>query len=112
MSQRGKQANADANDLRVLLVDDHDLFRTGLRNLLEEQGVQIVGEASNGLDAIRCVREVAPDVVVMDLNMPGMTGVEATREITSFAPLTRVVVLTISDQVFGKQHWIRRVALT
>jgi len=98
MSQRGKQAKADANDLRVLLVDDHDLFRTGLRNLLEEQGVQIVGEASNGLDAIRCVREVAPDVVVMDLNMPGMTGVEATREITSFAPLTRVVVLTISDQ--------------
>jgi DNA-binding NarL/FixJ family response regulator len=60
--------------------------------------VQIVGEAANGQDAIRCVREVAPDVVVMDLNMPGMSGVDATREITSFAPLTRVVVLTISDQ--------------
>src|SRR4029450_11371049 len=88
----------DGHDLRVLLVDDHDLFRTGLRNLLEEQGVQVVGEAANGQDAIRSVREAAPDVVVMDLNMPGMTGVEATREITSFAPLTRVVVLTISDQ--------------
>jgi DNA-binding NarL/FixJ family response regulator len=83
---------------RVLLVDDHDLFRTGLRNLLEEQGVQIVGEAGNGADAIRCVRELAPDVVVMDLNMPGMSGVEATRQITSIAPLARVVVLTISDQ--------------
>jgi DNA-binding NarL/FixJ family response regulator len=83
---------------RVLLVDDHDLFRTGLRNLLEEQGVQIVGEAATGADAIRYVRELAPDVVVMDLNMPGMTGVEATRQITSIAPLTRVVVLTISDQ--------------
>jgi DNA-binding NarL/FixJ family response regulator len=83
---------------RVLLVDDHDLFRTGLRNLLEEQGVQIVGEAGNGADAIRYVRELAPDVVVMDLNMPGMSGVEATRQITSIAPLTRVVVLTISDQ--------------
>jgi DNA-binding NarL/FixJ family response regulator len=83
---------------RVLLVDDHDLFRTGLRNLLEEQGVQIVGEADNGTDAIRYVRELAPDVVVMDLNMPGMSGVEATRQITSIAPLTRVVVLTISDQ--------------
>jgi DNA-binding NarL/FixJ family response regulator len=83
---------------RVLLVDDHDLFRTGLRNLLEEQGVQIVGEAGNGADAIRDVRELAPDVVVMDLNMPGMTGVEATRQITTIAPLTRVVVLTISDQ--------------
>jgi DNA-binding NarL/FixJ family response regulator len=79
-------------------VDDHDLFRTGLRNLLEEQGVQVIGEAADGQQAIRLVRELAPDVVVMDLNMPGMTGVEATRQVTSLAPLTRVVVLTISDQ--------------
>src|SRR4029078_4345509 len=98
MSQKAKRTKSEANDLRVLLVDDHSLSRPGLRTPLEEQGVQIVGEAANGQDAIRCVREVAPDVVVMDLNMPGMTGVEATREITSFAPLTRVVVLTISDQ--------------
>ena len=99
MSQKAREkAKNEDNDLRVLLVDDHDLFRTGLRNLLEEQGVQIVGEAANGQDAIRCVREVAPDVVVMDLSMPGMSGVDATREITSIAPLTRVVVLTISDQ--------------
>ena len=87
-----------AETLRVLLVDDHDLFRTGLRNLLEEQTVQVVGEAADGAQAIRMVRELAPDVVVMDLNMPGMTGVEATRQVTSLAPLTRVVVLTISDQ--------------
>jgi DNA-binding NarL/FixJ family response regulator len=87
-----------AESLRVLLVDDHDLFRTGLRNLLEEQAVQVVGEAADGSDAIKLVRELAPDVVVMDLNMPGMTGVEATRQVTSLAPLTRVVVLTISDQ--------------
>jgi DNA-binding NarL/FixJ family response regulator len=84
--------------LRVLVVDDHDLFRTGLRNLLEEEGVQVIGEAARGADAIRIVRELAPDVVVMDLNMPGMTGVEATRQISTVAPLTRVVVLTISDQ--------------
>jgi DNA-binding NarL/FixJ family response regulator len=84
--------------IRVLLVDDHDLFRTGLRNLLEEQTVQVVGEAADGANAVRMVRELAPDVVVMDLNMPGMTGVEATRQVTSLAPLTRVVVLTISDQ--------------
>ena len=83
---------------RVLLVDDHDLFRAGLRNLLEDQNVQIVGECANGTDALRAVRELAPDVVVMDLNMPGISGVEATRQITSIAPLTRVVVLTISDQ--------------
>jgi DNA-binding NarL/FixJ family response regulator len=84
--------------LRVLLVDDHDLFRTGLRSLLEEQGVQIVGEAASGQEALNVVRESAPDVVVMDLNMPGMNGVEATRHIGREAPLTRVVVLTISDQ--------------
>ena len=89
---------ADGDRLRVLLVDDHDLFRTGLRNLLEEQGVQVVGEAASGSDALRIVREIAPDVVVMDLNMPGMSGVEATREIAAIAPLTRVVVLTISDE--------------
>ena len=93
-------AEADAGSSRCasLIVDDHDLFRTGLRNLLEEQGVQIVGEAAGGAEAVRIVRELAPDVVVMDLNMPGMGGVDATRHITAIAPLTRVVMLTISDQ--------------
>jgi DNA-binding NarL/FixJ family response regulator len=88
----------DTDLLRVMLVDDHDLFRTGLRNLLEEQGVQIVAEASDGAAAVRLVTEHAPEVVVMDLNMPGMNGIEATREIARVAPLTRVLVLTISDQ--------------
>ncbi|MBV8597198.1 MAG: response regulator transcription factor [Actinobacteria bacterium] len=83
---------------RVLLVDDHALFRTGLRNLLEEQGVHIVGEADTGTEALKKIREVAPEVVVMDLNMPGISGVEATRQIAMIAPLTRVLVLTISDQ--------------
>jgi DNA-binding NarL/FixJ family response regulator len=91
-----EQRNLDS--VRVLLVDDHDLFRTGLRNLLQEQGVQVVGEAAAGHEALQSVRELAPDVVVMDLNMPGMTGVEATRQIAGVAPLTRVLVLTISDQ--------------
>jgi DNA-binding NarL/FixJ family response regulator len=100
------QANAAAPDTwgagrpdgpRVLLVDDHDLFRRGLRTLLEEQGVQVVAEATDGSEAIARVREHSPDVVLMDINMPVMTGVEATREIARLAPLTRVVVLTISD---------------
>jgi len=86
------------DDLRVLLVDDHDLFRTGLRNLLEEEGVIVAGEAGTGAEALRMVEELAPDVIVMDLNMPGMTGVEATRQIAGIAPLARVLVLTISDQ--------------
>jgi DNA-binding NarL/FixJ family response regulator len=92
MNERG------AETLRVLIVDDHDLFRTGLRNLLEEQGVHVVGEAATGGEAVRSVQELAPDVVVMDLNMPGMGGVDATRHIAGVSPLTRVVVLTISDQ--------------
>jgi len=98
MSQPVTAEEHAADTLRVLIVDDHDLFRNGLRNLLEGEGVQIVGEAAAGQEAVRIVREVAPDVVVMDLNMPGMGGVEATRHITSIAPLTRVLMLKISDQ--------------
>ena len=90
--------NASAAGVRVLLVDDHDLFRTGLRTLLEEQAVEIVGEAVNGYEAVRLVEEHAPDVVLMDLDMPGKHGIDATREIAAVAPLTRVVVLTISDE--------------
>jgi DNA-binding NarL/FixJ family response regulator len=83
-------------ELRVLVVDDHDLFRTGLRNLLEEQSVNVVGEAENGEAAIRLASDLAPDVVIMDLNMPGAGGVAATRRLASLAPLSRVVVLTVS----------------
>jgi DNA-binding NarL/FixJ family response regulator len=90
--------NGAPDDVRVVLVDDHDLFRTGLRTLLEEQeGVQVLGEASDGAEAVRLVGEAAPDVVVMDLNMPTMSGVDATRRITAQSPLTRVIVLSISD---------------
>ncbi len=96
----------EPRDVRVLLVDDHDLFRTGLRNLLEAQGMHIVGEAAGGSEALRIVREAAPDVVVMDLNMPGMNGVEATRHMSRDAPLTRVIVLTVSDEEQDVMHAI------
>jgi DNA-binding NarL/FixJ family response regulator len=99
MSDAPLQELQSQEELRVLLVDDHDLFRTGLRNLLEDQGgLSVLGEAANGTDAVRLVRELAPDVVVMDLKMPEMSGVEATRHITTLSPLTRVIVLTISDE--------------
>jgi two-component system, NarL family, invasion response regulator UvrY len=80
----------------ALLVDDHDLFRGGLRDVLEDSGVRIVGEAGDGERAVELVRELRPDVVVMDLNMPGMGGVEATRRILADAPEQRVLVLTIT----------------
>ena len=83
---------------RVLLVDDNDLFRTGLRTLLEEEKVDVVGEARTGSDALIEIGNVAPDVVVMDLNMPGMSGVEAIRQMAAIAPRTRVLVLTASHE--------------
>jgi DNA-binding NarL/FixJ family response regulator len=92
----GEEGTKGLDELRVLLVDDHDLFRAGLRNLLEEQGVNVVGEAENGENAIRLASDLTPDVVIMDLNMPGAGGVETTRRLSSLAPLSRVVVLTIS----------------
>jgi DNA-binding NarL/FixJ family response regulator len=95
-STEEKQAEKTLDELRVLIVDDHDLFRSGLRNLLEQEGVNVVGEAPTGQIALRLVRDLAPDVVIMDLNMPGLTGVETTRQLSGIAPLTRVVVLTIS----------------
>ena len=80
----------------MLLVDDHALFLTGIRSLLEEQGLHVVGEADNGSSALQLTSELAPDVIIMDLKMPGLTGVETTRRISGIAPLARVVVLTIS----------------
>ena len=99
MTELGESVDRQPETLRVLLVDDHDLFRTGLRNLLEEQDtLEVVGEAATGVEAVEQVRDLSPDVVVMDLNMPGMGGVEATRHIAEVSPLTRVLVLTISDE--------------
>ncbi|MCA1700569.1 MAG: response regulator transcription factor [Actinobacteria bacterium] len=80
----------------MLLVDDHQLYRGGLRQLLEEEGLAVVGEAPSGRAAVELARELAPDVVIMDLNMPGMSGVEATRRVAAVCPSTRVLVLTIS----------------
>ncbi len=86
-------------ELRVVLADDHDMFRTALRQLLEENGpLRVVGEAATGEGAVTQVREQAPDVVVMDLAMPGLGGVEATRLIIDEAPHTSVVVLTVSEE--------------
>jgi DNA-binding NarL/FixJ family response regulator len=81
--------------IRVLVVDDHDLFRTGLRALLEEEGFE-VADAVSGPAAARRVASLAPDVVVMDMNMPGMDGVDATRLVTQVAPRASVLMLTIA----------------
>jgi DNA-binding NarL/FixJ family response regulator len=83
-------------EIRVLLVDDHALFRAGISALIAEEGFEVVGQASSGREGIALARELAPDVVLMDLNMPEMSGVEATRALSVHAPASHVVVLTVS----------------
>ncbi|MFC5469985.1 response regulator [Cohnella suwonensis] len=81
--------------VRVLLVDDHEMVRIGLAAVLgTEEGIEVVGEAGNGNDGLRLAREYSPDVVLMDLVMEGMDGIETTRKIMEEMPNVRVIVLT------------------
>jgi len=84
--------------IKVLLVDDHELVRTGIRRILEEAGdMQVVGEAADGGEALKVARKVPPDVVLMDLNMPGMGGIEATRRLIRLQPNVKIIALTVLD---------------
>jgi len=85
--------------IRVMVVDDHSIVREGLKHVLEQSGeFEVVGQAADGEEAVRVAAEVSPDVVVMDVMMPGKDGVEACREIMEFAPETRVVMLTVANE--------------
>ena len=84
--------------IRIVVVDDHPVYRDGLRALAARSpGIELVGEAADGLAAVEVVRATAPRVVLMDLRMPGMSGIEATREILKHLPETRILILTMSE---------------
>ncbi|MCW8908494.1 MAG: response regulator [Sedimenticola sp.] len=91
--------------VKVLLVDDHELVRTGFRHILSNgQGFDVVGEAESGEDAVTKARQLKPDLVLMDINMPGIGGIEATRRIRRQNPETQVIAVTVlSDAPFPEQ---------
>ena len=82
---------------RVVLVDDQELVRTGLRTILEARGVQVVGEAAEGAAGVEVVRSTAPDVVLMDVRMPGMDGIDATAAVQTLPEPPKVLILTTFD---------------
>lgn len=85
--------------IRILLVDDHSLFRKGLASLFaREKDFSVVGEAQNGVEALKTAKELKPDLVVMDISMPGGDGLEATRRIKQTLPSAKVVILTVSEE--------------
>ncbi len=92
------------NEIKLMIVDDHDMVRKGLKAyLLTEPDFTITGEASNGKEAITLATEIKPDVILMDLIMPEMTGIEATREIMAVLPHTKIIIITSfydDEQVF------------
>ena len=84
--------------IRVILADDHKLFREGLRSLIEEQThMKVVAEAGDGRTAVQLAQTISPDVVVMDISMPGMNGIEAARQIICTAPGVKVLALSMHD---------------
>jgi DNA-binding NarL/FixJ family response regulator len=93
--------------LRVVIADDHPAYRAGLARVLSENGIEVVAEVSNGELAIHAVEETGPDVVVMDLNMPGLSGLEATRRLIDADSSTRVLVLSVSAQDFDVSEAMR-----
>jgi len=83
---------------RILIVDDHAMIRRGIQSILRTlPDWEVMGEASNGEDAVRMTNDLKPDVVLMDISMPGMSGLEATRAICKISPQTKVLLLTLHD---------------
>ena len=88
----------DKTPLRVILADDHQIVRQGIRTLVERQGIQVVAEAGDGLTLIEQVRQHLPDLAIVDVSMPGLNGIDATRQMLASVPTLAVVLLTMHDE--------------
>src|SRR5574337_192203 len=88
--------------IQVLLADDHPIVREGFKTLLEREGLQVVGEASDGHEAVRLARTLHPDVAVLDLSMPLLNGLQAAQEILRASPRTRTILLTM----YTEDHYV------
>jgi DNA-binding NarL/FixJ family response regulator len=100
-----------ATKIRIVIVDDHEDARMGIQAILEgEPSFEVVGLAASGEDALRLVAELSPDLVLMDINLPGMDGLEATKRVKELAPETKVVMATVSDDVSHLFEAIKRGA--
>jgi DNA-binding NarL/FixJ family response regulator len=99
MAKRGRGPNEQPESLRVVICDDHALFRRGLEMVLEnEPDIEVVGEATDGIQAVEKAQELMPDVILMDVRMPKRSGIEATKQIKELLPHVKILVLTISDE--------------
>jgi len=87
-----------ADTIRIVIVEDHTIVREGLRPLLEGRGVEVIGEAGDGLEAVKLVKELSPQVVIMDVGLPRLGGIEAARRIVKGNPDMKVIMLTIHDE--------------
>src|SRR5918995_2310760 len=92
------ERGGEAAPISVLIVDDHELFRRGMKELLESGGFDVVGEAGDAAAAVALAADERPDVALMDINLPGASGIDATRRLRLTAPATQVVMLTVSPE--------------
>lgn len=98
--------------IKIMLVDDHDLVRTGIKRLLEDvSGIDTIGEATSGEEALNLICESDPDVVLMDINMPGIGGLEATRKLLQRKPELKIIVVTMHDDDLFPQRVLKAGAM-